>query len=107
MRRRFAMDAREARAARIKMARREILRVLLTMYPIGPFDFGSICGSLAHLELPDNECVKSDLLYLCDKGYVRWTNKKPQTPWSDRLYKLTANGNEIANRIQTDPALEP
>lgn len=102
------MDADDARAAMIKATRREILQVLNVMYSIGPFDFPSICASLLHLELPDDECVKRDLTYLIDKGYVRWTNPgKGFVAWAKRLYKLTATGNEMANEITTDPALEP
>ncbi len=101
------MNAEEAKAAMIKQARREILRALKTMYHIGPFGFESICMALLHLQLPDEECVKCDLTYLIDKGYVEWTNEKRFQQWSRRLYKLTATGNEIANRINVDPALEP
>jgi len=101
------MDREEAKAAGIKHARRELLAVLNVMYHIGPFAFSSICEALTHLELPDDECVKRDLTYLCEKGYVRWTNEQAYTPWAKRLYKLTAAGNEIASRIDKDPALEP
>ncbi len=97
----------QGRTARIKQARREVLRVLNAMYGIGAFSFECICSSLVHLELPDDECVKKDLTYLCEKGYVRWTNEQTMLPWKQRMYSLTAKGNEIANRIEIDPALEP
>ena len=100
-------EYREARAAMIKQTRREILKVLNTMYQIGPFAFDSVCGALTHLVLPDDECVKRDLTYLIEKGYVRWTNERAMMPWGKRVYKLTARGNEIAESIETDPALEP
>ena len=101
------MNSEDARTAQIKKTRREILGVLSTMLQIGPFGFDSICSSLAHLELPDDECVKRDLIYLCEKGYARWTNERPMLPWAKRMYKLTAQGDEIVNRMNVDPALEP
>ena len=96
------------RTAMIKQTRREIITVLNDMYHIGPLDFEGVCQALVHLELPDDECVKRDLIYLRDKGYVEWTNEQPAyVPWSKRLYKLTARGNEIAERMDQDLALEP
>jgi hypothetical protein len=80
------------------------------MYHIGPFSFPAICGALSHLELPDEECVKRDLVYLCEKRYVIWANSPRRydlMAWPDRMFKLTAAGNEVAERIETDPALEP
>lgn len=100
-------DSEQLRAAAIKKARREIIGVLNTLYSMGPFGFPDLCMALTHLELPDDECVRRDLIYLCEKGYVRWTNKKPFTPWAKRMYKLTATGNEVAEKIASDPALEP
>jgi len=91
----------------IKQTRREILAALNLMYHIGPFSFDGICHSLLHLELPDDECVKRDLVYLVDKGFIEWVNPGSYMPWPRRMYKLTAKGNEIANRIAIDPALEP
>lgn len=101
------MESSDAKAASIKQSRREIIGVLNAMYHIGPCSFDLICGALVHLELPDDECVKRDLVYLCEKKYVKWTNEAPRTPWVNRLYKLTATGNDIANRISVDPTLEP
>jgi len=101
------MNTDDARPAMIKQTRREILTVLNIMYHIGPFSFQSICSGLAHLELPDDACVQRDLTYLCEKGYVAWTNQRVMMPWNRRMYRLTAQGNEMAERIDTDPALEP
>ncbi len=99
-------DSGQARAAQIKQARRDLMTALLMVYPT-PFGFVSIVHSLLHLDLPDTECIKRDLAYLIDKGYVEWTNKKDHMPWDRRYYRLTSKGNEIANRIEIDPALEP
>lgn len=101
------MNADDARAAMIKQTRREILAVLNIMYAIGPFKFGPLCEALTHLELSDDEVVKRDLTYLIDKGYVKWTNEAKRMPWAERAYKLTAQGNEIADKIEVDSALEP
>jgi len=101
------MDTSEARTARIKETRRELLSVLNIMYHIGPLGFESICSSLVHLELPDDECVKRDLTYLCEKRYVRWTNEEPMQAWNKRMFKITATGNEFVERMTADPALEP
>jgi len=102
------MDNSAGRTAMIKQTRREILSTLNNMYHIGPLGFGALCSALVHLELPDDECVKRDLIYLRDKGYVEWVNEQPAyVPWSKRMYKLTARGNEIAERVDKDLALEP
>ena len=97
----------EGRAKMIKQCRREILGALAIMYSIGPFSFESICSALTHLELPDDTCVKNDLTYLCERGYVRWTNEKPLMTWKTRLFKLTARGKDVHDRIEADPTLEP
>lgn len=97
----------EARALMIKKTRREILTVLNCMYHIGPLGFEEVCQSLTHLELPDVQVVKDDLIYLCERAYVRWTNERAMLPWKDRLYKLTAEGKDVHLKIQVDPRLEP
>jgi hypothetical protein len=55
----------------------------------------------------DDECVKRDLIYLCERGYVTWINEGPYVRWSERLYKITARGNEFVERMISDPVLEP
>lgn len=97
----------QLRAAMIKKCRRDLLHALGIMYGIGTMGFESICHALTHLELPDDTVVKQDLMYLIDKGYVRWTNEKNFLPWKDRMYQLTARGKEIVDRIAMDEALEP
>jgi|SRR3990172_5080538 len=97
----------QMKAARIKQSRRDLLEALNAMYGIGPADFPMLCTALLHLELPSDEYVKQDLIYLIDKGYVRWTNEANFQPWTKRLFALTARGKEIVDRIAKDPALEP
>ena len=101
------MNGDQAKASMIKATRREVLAVLNDMYHIGPLGFVALCAALVHLELPDDECVKRDLTYLREKGYVMWTNEGRYVPWNKRLFKLTATGNEIASAINEDPALNP
>lgn len=94
----------ELRARMIQQTRREIMRALCLVYPV-PFSFPSLRDSLVELNLPDADVIKRDLVYLMDKGYVEWTNRRDYMGWDQRLYKLTASGNEVANRILHDPAL--
>lgn len=101
------MDDASAKAMMIRQARRELLKLLAIMYQIGPLSFEAICEGLDHLELPDDECVKRDLTYLCEKGYVIWSNARAQQPWKERMYKATARGTEIADQLDRDPVLEP
>ena len=97
----------EARARMIKQTRREILTALAVMYSIESLSFDEICRALTHLELADDQVVKNDLTYLCERGYVRWTNERKMMPWKDRFYKLTAEGKDVHDKIQVDPRLEP
>jgi hypothetical protein len=101
------MDDGQARAAMIKQCRRQVLSALNVMLHIGPLSFEGLCGALLDLQLPDNECVKRDLVYLIEKGYVKWTNEAQFMPWKDRMFALTAAGSEQADKIASDPALEP
>lgn len=97
----------EMRAKVIKQARRDLLEALGILYTVGPAKFDTLCGALTHLELPDDTYMKADLTYLIDKGYVEWTNAGPLIAWRHRLYRLTAKGKEIVDRIAKDSMLEP
>ena len=97
----------ELRAKMIKQTRREILRSLAIMYHIGPFGFEAICSALTHLELSNVEVVKNDMTYLCERNYVRWINERAMMPWKERMYRLTATGKDVVDRIEIDPTLEP
>ena len=97
----------EMRAKMIKQTRREILTTLAIQYAMEPMSFETVCSALAHLELPGEQPVMSDLTYLCERGYVRWTNVRQMMPWRERMYRLTAKGKDVVDRIDVDPSLEP
>jgi len=97
------MDEREARAALIKQNRRSLIDALKLVYPLA-LTFYSLRQVLAGVE---EHYLKGDITYLVEKGYVAWVNRKPNMNWPSREYKLTAVGVEIADAINTDPALEP
>ncbi len=100
------MNPTEARARLIKQCRRETLSVLLNVYP-SAFSFEDIFNTLLYLEVEEDH-VKRDLAYLQEKGYVQCVNNEDgRMPFSKRKFKLTASGDEIANKITTDIALEP
>lgn len=93
----------QIRAQQIKAVRRHILDVLKMAYP-GELTFADIC---AVLPLVEEFYLRRDAEYLCDKGYVVWRNETRNMSYEKRSFKLTAKGMEIADRINTDPALEP
>ena len=93
----------EIRAAQIKQTRRGILDVLNMSYPVS-LAFETIVGAFVDIE---EHYLRRDLTYLCDAGYVMWLNPLKNAPWKGRIYKLTPRGEEIASRINTDPALTP
>jgi len=98
----------ELRAKQIKTARRDLLETLKIFHGMDqPAPFATLRDSLEHLELPDDSYVKSDLIYLIDKGYVVWVNPGNFVPWKKRLFRLAAAGVEVVDRITVDPALEP
>jgi len=100
------MNPSEARARLIKQCRREILSVLLAIYP-GAFSFDDIVSVVLYLEVEDDH-VRRDLAYFLQKNYVQCVNNEDgRTPFARRKFSLTASGNEIANQIVTDIALEP
>lgn len=96
-------NAQAARAAQIKQTRRGILDALNMVYP-GHLTFETICGVFVELE---EHYIRRDLQYLCEKNYTQWVNPSRNAAWAMRRYKLTPAGLEVADRINTDPALEP
>lgn len=90
--------------------RNSILSRLGAVYP------GSISGETLYRVLLgmfpdyDRRCMVKDLYYLQEKGYVRrrekGSRKDRDEAWHEAYWALTAAGNEVANRLIEDPALE-
>jgi len=97
------MDDDEARALIIKQSRRSILDALKQVYP-ARFSFYSLRVVCAEIE---ERHLKADVAYLIDKGYLVWHEPTPNMAWDRREYRLSAEGVEIADRIEVDPALTP
>ena len=93
----------EVRALIIKDSRWKLLETLKLFYPAS-MSFRTLCLTLPAVELRH---MKVDVTYLCDKGYARWNNQRPNMPWDAREYRLTASGVEAADFITNDPAVQP
>jgi hypothetical protein len=101
----------EERAFMIREARNLILSNLCTVYPSG------LAGESVYMVMlgtfPDYTritCLK-DLSYLEEKSYIvrrhPLTGKTNKTiDWKGARWFLTAAGNEVANHLKDDPALE-
>ena len=100
----------EARALEIRECRNLLLDTLRAVYP------GSLSGETLYRimlgsfpEYTRSYCVK-DLYYLEQKGYVHrkgLTGKLDRSvAWCSAKWSLTASGNEVANKLINDPALE-
>lgn len=102
------MNGHEVRAKQIQQMRRCVLSILLEAYGHCPLTGDSIYELLLE-QYPDTteEDLKKDLTYLAapDKGYVEVHGPTRGVPWGQRLYSLTGKGNEVANRMERDPAL--
>ena len=101
------MNARDMRARLIQQVRRCVLRILLEAYPHaleGESIFELVLEE--HPELVESD-LERDLAYLAeaDKGYVETDGPTRGVCWGERKYKLTGKGNEIATRMDHDPAL--
>ncbi len=96
-------EQEEIRAKQIKAARRALLDTLNIAYP-GDLTFEDLCEVL-----PDvcEHYLQRDLMYLIEKGYVVWINARNNAGWPGRRFRLTAAGEEIAQKINVDPALAP
>lgn len=101
----------EERRTAIIEQRNSLLSRLNACYP------GSLRGDQLYRILlalfPDytkTNCIK-DLYYLEEKGYIERRSHvagriSRETAWGAAYWKLTTRGNEIANEILQDPALE-
>jgi len=103
------MEADE-RALLIRIHRNAILD---TLAKAGP---GRLQGKMLYrlmvswFPIYDRTCFARDLLYLENKGYVERRDRlgriNARAEWGDAAWSLTAAGDEIANHLQQDPALE-
>jgi hypothetical protein len=100
--------AKDPEAVKIKVMRRFILTNLNRVYPT-PLRVGALYNVvIAFDEHYDLELLKKDLTYLKQKEYVRFVDEAigGAGRFDDKYISLTAEGKEIADRTQTDPALE-
>ena len=86
-----------------KQTRRGLLDALNLARP-ARLTFETLCG--VFITTP-NTFIRRDLDYLVTAGYVRWVNSRANAPWEGRVFELTKTGIELADRLITDPALEP
>ena len=93
---------------KIKVARRRILSFLNMMYPT-PLQLGTVFDSIGYVDpVYDFALFQKDIAYLADKGYIAFVDEKigGASEFRKKVVSLTAEGKEIAERTQTDPALE-
>lgn len=94
-------------AFRIKLLRRKLLEHLNMVYPSGmPAD--ALCRTLISLDPTyDLDLMKKDAYYLHDKGYLEFVDEAiGGLPFARKVARLTADGKEIADRTDSDDALE-
>jgi len=93
---------------KMKQARIIILNSLNRLYPT-PLMVGTLyrvmCGFDEHY---DFSLLQKDVTYLKQKGYIEYIDDRLGSAdrFADKCIGLTAEGKEIADRTQTDPALE-
>ena len=97
------MNENQIQAAQVKRIRRNILDALNMAYP-GTLSFEDLCTVLPTVE---SHYLHRDVAYLVEKGYVRWINQQRNASMRDGEFRLTAAGTEIAQKINTDPAISP
>jgi len=98
----------EPKPVKIKQMRVFILFNLDRLYP-SPLQVGSLYNVLVGFdEGYDIDLLAKDLAYLKEKGYVRYVDEAigGADGFRNKYIKLTAEGKEIADRTQTDKALE-
>jgi hypothetical protein len=93
---------------KIKVTRKRILTFLNMMYPT-PLQLITIFESVGYLDRNyDMSLFKKDINYMFAKDWLEFVDEKigGGLPFEKRVILLTAEGKEIAERTQTDPALE-
>lgn len=94
--------------AKIKQMRQLILSSLNRLYP-SPLQVRTLyrvmCGFDENYDL---SLLQKDITYLKQKGYVEYIDDKlgGADSFREKVIGLTAEGKEIADQTQSDPALE-
>ena len=99
--------ADKAEVIKIKLARKRILEHLNILYPT-PITLGSLYNTIIYSQ-PDYEdqLYRKDIEYLRSKGYITTTDPPlVNGRFAKKIVHLTAEGKEIAEATQSDPALE-
>jgi len=99
---------REIEPTRIKQMRIFILENLNRVYPT-PLQVRTLFKVIVGFdENYDKSLLKKDLSYLKQKGYIEYVDEfiGGADSFEVKFVGLTAEGKEIAERTQTDPALE-
>ena len=98
----------EPKPVKIKQMRVFILFNLDRLYPT-PLQVGSLYNVLCGFdEGYDIDLLQKDLTYLKEKGYVRFVDEAigGADSFRNKYVRLTASGKEIADKTQTDRALD-
>lgn len=98
----------DAEAIKIKHMRKMILRNLNFMYPSG-LRLDSLYRTVLGIDITyDESLFQKDVTYLHEKGYIDFLDELigGAGEFKKKVAKLTPEGKEIADRTQTDPALE-
>jgi hypothetical protein len=99
---------KEVEPIKIKQMRIFILGNLNRVYPT-PLQVRTLFRVLTGFdELYDKSLLAKDLTYLKQKDYIECVDEQigGAPNFEDKFVGLTAEGKEIADRTQTDPALE-
>ena len=94
-------------AFKIKHMRKLLLHNLDMMYPSG-LRLDSLYRTVVIIDLTyDESLFAKDISYLSGKGYIEFVDDKiGGLPFKKKVARLTVEGKEIAEKTQTDPALE-
>ena len=100
--------AKDPDVIKLLQARHLILQNLNRMYPT-PLQVRSLyrvmCAFDEHYTL---DLLRKDVTYLRDKGYIEFIDEEigGADSFDAKCLRLTAEGKEIADKTQSDPALE-
>ena len=100
--------SRETAAARMKQSRVQILTLLNRVYP-SPLLVRTLYRVMVSMdETYEMDLLRKDVHYLRQKAYLEYVDDRlgGADAFAEKCLSLTAAGKEIADRTQTDPALE-